>query len=94
MLKVLVAAFCTNQHISQQSKVILIRFLHLSGARYSREALDRLRVVLLLRDAKRPLLIAGAATAAATAFPLTVDAQDSGTAAPVRAMPIEPDSRE
>ena len=32
---------------------------------------------------RRELLIAGAATAAATAFPLSVDAQESGTAAPV-----------
>ena len=32
---------------------------------------------------RRELLIAGAATAAASAFPLTVNAQDSGTAAPV-----------
>jgi len=32
---------------------------------------------------RRELLIAGAATAAATAFPPTVSAQDSGTAAPV-----------
>ncbi|HYJ41646.1 MAG TPA: aldehyde dehydrogenase iron-sulfur subunit PaoA [Steroidobacteraceae bacterium] len=32
---------------------------------------------------RRELLIAGAATAAATAFPLTVNAQDSGTSAPV-----------
>ena len=32
---------------------------------------------------RRELLIAGAATAAATAFPLAVNAQDSGTAAPV-----------
>ena len=32
---------------------------------------------------RRELMIAGAATAAATAFPLAVSAQDSGTAAPV-----------